>query len=336
LVTIYDVAKRANVSAMTVSRVINNSTLIKETTKRKVLEAIRELDYIPNRSARSLSSKDTKLLSLIITDITNPFFTGIARGAEDRANELGYQVVFSNTDENVDKETDYVRAAVSRGMDGVLLAPAADRSLESIRLLDKYRIPFVLIDREVPAVAADSVVGDNAGAVRLLFEHLFGHGHRRIALLSGPEQVWNTRVREKEYRKRMNEQSLPVDPRWIFRSGLTHRNTAEAARILRNLPEAERPTAVLATNNFLALSLIQSLKAQGMNVPGDISIVCFDDPSPIPDDTAFLTVVAQPAYDFGYNGVQMLLQRIDEPERAPSHLVLPAKLLTRRSVRSLI
>jgi LacI family transcriptional regulator len=336
MVTIYDVAKNAKVSAMTVSRVINKSPLIKEETRIKVEKAIQELDYIPNRSARSLISKDTKLLSLIITDITNPFFTQIARGAEDQAEKMGYQVVFSNSDENMAKESAYIRSSVSRSIDGVLFAPSGDSSADNIEILKKHGIPFVLIDREINGIHSDIVIGNNKESVEQLMNHLFEYGHQRIALLTGPEDVSNTREREAAYIEAMKEADYFIDERWIQRSSLRDIQTDQIINYYMELPQASRPTAILATNNFLGVNTMQSLRKRNIHIPKEMSLVCFDDPSPIPEYDSLLTVISQPAYELGSLGMQLLLDRIEGVETsAPRKIVLSAELIIRHSVFNL-
>ena len=334
MTTIYDVAKKANVSAMTVSRVINQATSIKEETRIRVLKAIEELDYIPNRSARSLTSKDSKLLSLIITDITNPFFTSVARGAEDKANEMGYQLVFSNSDENIEKESSYIRSAISRGIDGVLLVSTGDESKRNTDLLLKYSIPFVLIDREIKDVSSDIITGDNQLGTYQLLEHLFLNGHKRISLVTGPSTISNIRDREHSYLHFIKQNNLPYND--VFRTDLTKINLDLFIQKIVKQPAGQRPTAIFAINNFLAVKLINELKTQGLKVPEDLSVVCFDDPYPIPDYNPFLTVISQPAYRFGYIGMDMLIKRIEGiDESSPQKIVLPSELLIRQSTKTI-
>ena len=334
MTTIYDVAKKANVSAMTVSRVINQATTIKEETRLRVLKAIEELDYIPNRSARSLTSKDSKLLSLIITDITNPFFTSVARGAEDKANEMGYQLVFSNSDENIEKESSYIRSAISRGIDGMLLVSTGDDSKKNTDLLSKYSIPFVLIDREIQGVSTTLITGDNQSGTFRLMEHLVQSGHKRIALVTGPPSISNIREREASYLQFLKQENLPYND--VFRTDLTKIKIEPYVEKILRLPKEQRPTAIFAINNFLAVKLINQLKTFGINVPEDISVVCFDDPSPIPDYNPFLTVISQPAYKFGYMGMEILINRIEgKIDSSPQRIVLPSELLIRQSTRKI-
>ncbi len=335
LATIYDVAKRANVSAMTVSRVINNATNIKEATRQKVLKAIEELDYIPNRSAQTLTSKDSKLLSLLITDVANPFYTSVARGAEDKAHERGYQLVFSNSDESFDKESSYIRSAISRGIDGMLFTPSGDSSVQNINLLSKHHIPVVLVDRRLD-LELDMVVGDNINGTKMLMNHLYELGHTRIGLVTGPSVVSTTRERDEGYNNFIKEKGLPSDDRWIFRTDLTKRRTSAYIAQLLALPAEERPTAFFSNNNFLAVDLLNSLNEFGIKVPEDVSVVCFDDPQPIPMPDSILTVVRQQPYEYGYVGMEILIDRIEGSKTSkPNTFVYTPEMIIRHSTKRL-
>ncbi|WP_438446124.1 LacI family DNA-binding transcriptional regulator [Gorillibacterium sp. sgz5001074] len=332
MVTIYDVAKKANVSPMTVSRVINNSPLIKESTRLKVEAVIRELDYVPNKQARSLTSKETRLVSLVIPDISNPFFTNIARGAEDKALQLGYQLILANTDENADKEAQYMNMLMSTGVDGVLLVPAGGQSSVHLRKLIKRRIPFVYVDRTVDSVPADSITGDNVSTTRCLANHLIGLGHSRIAFINGPGTLSNAREREQGFREALQLAGIEPNPHYLIETHFKQDNLQEIIAKLLSLQKGDRPTAILAANNFIGVNTLRALRTLGLRVPEDMAVTCFDDPDIIPDYNPFLTVAKQPAYDMGYLGMQLLIERIQgEAPSATRRIVLPAELIIRSS-----
>lgn len=313
MVTIYDIAKMTDVSPMTVSRVINNSQKIRESTRKKVEKAIQELGYIPNSAARSLISKSTNLVSLLITDITNPFFTKVARGAEDKANQLGMQLILSNSDEDFKKEADYIDMLISRNVDGVLLAPIGNQSNENIKKLIKYNIPFVLIDRKVDGIESDIVLGDNYEGTRKLIEHLLEQGHQNIALINGPSSVYTAKEREKGYIETLKLAGIPINEKLMTQIQFNQKHASSINTVVENLlslPKQEQPTAIFAGNNVIAGSTINSLKHLGLDVPSDMSIVCFDDIQPIFNISPFFTAAIQPAYSFGYTGVQFLVDRI--------------------------
>lgn len=330
MVTIYDIAKAAGVSAMTVSRVINNTGRISEATRAKVKRVMQELDYVPNSNARSLVKQETKMLSLLITDITNPFYTTLARGAEDTAKQNGYKLLFGNSDENYEKEKDYVDMVLSTRVDGVLFAPAGDRSEAHLRMLERQRIPFVLLDREVPGIEADQVLGDSRDGARRLVEHLLRLGHTRIAMINGRLDVSTARHRYNGYLEAFKLNDMPYDPELVASVGYTATDVGAVADRLLALDEP--PTAIFAANNFLALSVIRSLRAKGVAVPNDVSVVCFDDLGAEQMLDPFLTVSRQPAYQFGALGAKLLVERIQgaaPPE--PRRFVLPSELVIRRS-----
>jgi LacI family transcriptional regulator len=330
MTTIYDVARKANVSAMTVSRVINNTGRISDKTRLKVRQAMEELHYIPNFMARSLVVQETKILSLLITDITNPFFTTVARGAEDAAKEFGYRLMFGNSDEDLAKERDYVDMVLSTRVDGVLFAPAGDNSLPHLQKLAKHNVPTVIIDRIVPGAHCDTVLGDSRTGARLLTEHLISLGHRRIALINGPSQVSTARDRQAGFVEALAAGGLTPNPQLIAETGYKPIEPRELLSRWMALPE--RPTAVFAANNFLAIGIIRCLREMELKVPEDVSVVCFDDLGLESAINPFLTVAAQPAYTFGNFGMQLLIERI-RGTASPEYrnVILQPELIVRRS-----
>ncbi|WP_062050253.1 LacI family DNA-binding transcriptional regulator [Bacillus sp. JCM 19034] len=329
MATIYDVAKLADVSPMTVSRVINQKGPISKSTKEKVEKAIETLNYIPNKSAQSLISKSTKILSLLITDINNPFFTKVARGAEDKALQLGYQVIFSNSDEDIEKESKYIQMLLESRVDGVLIAPSGDDSKKNIQKLIKNRIPFVMLDREIEGVDSDIVLGNNHEGTRKLMDHLFENGHKKIALINGPSYISTARERKKAYIESLKFYQIPIDEELIFETDYKQQSETTIIDRLLALPPDRKPTAIFAANNFIAATMVKKLREKGMNIPKEMAFVCFDGFEPIND---FYTVAVQPAYDFGYLGIQMLVDKIEgNTERNNRKIVLPPEIVIRRS-----
>ncbi|OPA76968.1 LacI family transcriptional regulator [Paenibacillus selenitireducens] len=331
MVSIYDIAKRAQCSTMTVSRVINNTGRISEKTRQRVKAIMAEMNYVPNQAARSLVLQQTKIISLLITDITNPFYTTLARGAEDAAKRLGYQVMFSNSDENLDKEKEYIDTVLSMRVDGVLIAPAGDHSVEHLEKLRQYNIPFVLVDREVPGVESDRVLGDSKEGSKALVEHLIALGHRRIAFINGSLDISTARMRRAGYLETLKLNDIEVQPDYMFDTTYSRFDADPIIEKMIAMPKSKRPTAIFAANNFITLAAIRSLRAKGLRVPEDFSIVCFDDLDPDYIVDPFLTIAAQPAYDFGRIGMQMLIDRIHGPIDEYRSVILPSKLLVRQS-----
>ncbi len=338
-VTIQDVAARASVSAMTVSRVLNHPARVAPATRQRVEQAIRELGFVPNALARQLLRGRTHTLALLVSDIGNPFFTQIARGVEDVAQRNGYTVIFGNSDESVEKERQYLHALLGRRIDGLLIAAAGDGSRPMLDLLVQRGTPFVLLDRAIDGVPADVVIGDNIGGARKLTEHLIGLGHRRIALVNGDLEVPTARDRRRGYLDTLRDHGIESRPELIV-DGVYRRDSGmSAARQLLALPEDQRPTAIFAANNFLAVGVIEALRAAQVIIPRDIAVACFDDIEMAAALDPFLTVMAQPARTFGTIGAQFLLDRLEPSSGAaspratpaPRRVVLPPELIVRVS-----
>lgn len=333
MVTIYDIAKEANVSAMTVSRVINNAENVSENTRRKVELVIEKLNYVPNSSARSLVSKKSKILSLLVTDIANPFFTSVARGAEDKAMQMGYQLMLCNSDENVNKESKYIDMLISTRIDGALIAPANDSSIKSILKLSKFNIPVVLIDRHIKDLKCDQVLSDNETTTRRLIEHLIIQGHKKIAIINGPLDIATARERHKAYCDTLTSHGLVINDNLIHQSHFFHDSDfSEMIELMFNLPVSEQPTAIFSTSNFIGINTVKSLRKNNIKVPEDVAVVCYDGVPNYTDSELFLTAAEQPSYNFGFMGTQMLIERIENTApKEPRTIVLPAEFNIRAS-----
>lgn len=314
---------------MTVSRVLNSSGYVKAETRRRVLHAMDDLNYIPNGLARSLIQQRTYTLALVVPDITNPFFTTVARGMEDVARKNGYRVVLTNTDEDADKESEYVRMCATIRADGVLIAPAGDPSLTNLQLLHQQSIPFVLIDRDVTGIETDLVKGDMVKAAKQLIEHLVELGHHRIAAITGPKNNAASRDRLKGYQLALVQHHLPLDEKLIKESVMTRQVGGQFVAELLALPDP--PTAIFTANNFQCARTMAALRELGQRVPEDISIVSFDNSDPLSIVEPFITAAIQPAYDFGSLGTQLLLERIEGMHTAPRRIVLEPEIVIRKS-----
>lgn len=333
LATIREVAKRAGVAPITVSRVLNNSGYVQAATRARVEQAAAELNYVPNMLAHSLRSSRTQTLALVVADITNPFWTTVARGVEDVANGQGFNVIYCNTDENPAKQGQYVDMLLRRRVDGVLLVPAdsvSEESRQAVRALQAQRVKVVVLDRRIDGVAVDSVRGDSVGGARQLTEHLLALGHRVIGCLSGPANLSVTADRVAGYSQALAAAGVAVDETLIRYGAFTvESGHALLSELLRRSP---RPTAVFAANNFLAVGALRAARAAGLQVPGDLSLAVFDDLPASFVATPFLTVAAQPAYALGATAARLLLARLHgDGEPALVTAVLPTELIVRGS-----
>lgn len=327
--TIRDVAKRAGVATMTVSRVINNSGYVSDATRTKVELAIAELGYVPNMLGPSLRFNQTNTLALVLTDITNPFWTTVARGVEDAAQEKGYNVILCNTDESIQKQNQYLTMLLKRRIDGILFVPA-DNKAETVRLIQKQKVAVVVLDRTVTKANVDIVRGDSFGGAYQLAMHLVELGHKHIAILSGPKNISTSVERVAGFRQAMEEAGLTHNLENVYWGSFSQTlGCAMAEQALKTTP---RPTAFLAVNNFIANGALHSFSQAGLRVPEDVSLVSFDDIPAIINPVPFLTVAIQPAYEMGYQATQLLLARLaDEGPEGCQEIILPTKIFVRKS-----
>ena len=325
--TIYDVARRAQVSPSTVSRVLNGKQTVDAALAERVRKAARALDYRPNALARSLRRSQTNLWAVLVSDINNPFFTALVRGVEDVARTSQYSVVLCNSDEDPDKEAGYVAAILAEQMAGVIISPTS-RSGHVRDLLDAS-IPIVAIDRQVPGATVDIVAVDNEHAAELATTHLVDEGFARIACIAGPRDISTAQQRLEGYRRALRAAGRTVDTRLIRYADFREEGGYRAMADL--LDHTPRPDAVFPTNNLMTVGALECLVDRGVEVPGDVGLFGFDD---VPCATLIrppLSTITQPTYDIGRLAAELLLQRIADPSRPPSHVVLPTQLHVRAS-----
>jgi LacI family transcriptional regulator len=329
MATIQDVAKRAGVAPITVSRFINNSGYCSMETRARVEAAIAELGYVPNRLASGLRSKRTNTLALVLTDITNPFFTTIARGVEDTASDAGYAVIFCNTDESISEEKKYLRMLLEQRVDGIILVPALSTH-DSVDFIEEHETPIVVLDRRIPGVKADVVRCDSEGGAYELTRLLISLGHRHIAVLSGPRGTSTAEDRVAGSQRAIVEANLERSTQKEYYGSFTQQSGYELTR--QALEDSPTPTALFATNNFIAIGALKALQDLGVHVPEDVALVGFDDLPPALITFPFLTVAAQPAYEMGRLATEVLLKRIsNEMPEEYQEFILPTEIIERGS-----
>jgi LacI family transcriptional regulator len=329
-VTINDVARVSGVSSMTVSRVINGSARVRPDTQRRVEQAIADLGYVPSRLARGLTGQKTGTLALIVPDVANPFFTLIVRGAEDVARRGDYRVILCDTRADLAIERDVVEEMIAHRVEGVVFAPVSDQSRNHLPRLTRFGVPFVLVDRTLPDTDCDVVVGDNLFGARRLVEHLISLGHRRIGFIVESDDVSTARDRHRGYLEALEAAGIQRDPALIARAAPDP--AGGFAGMCRLLELDDRPSAVFTVNNLVALGAIEAVRAEGLDVPDDVALVCFDDIEYASRMYPFLTVMAQPAESLGTLATQLLLDRIEHraPDR-PRIVVLEPEFIVRQS-----
>lgn len=327
MATIYDVARRAEVSPATVSRVVNGHANVDPALAERVREAMRELDYRPNAVARNLRRSRTTLWAVVISDIGNPFFTSLVRGVEDVAQSAGYSVVLCNSDEDPAKEGRYVSVALSEQMAGVIISPSG-RATHINRLIDS-RVPVVVIDRQLRNAQVDTVLVDNEHGAELATGHLLESGYRQIACITGPRRLSTAVQRLQGYQHALAVAGLPLDENLVrfadFRTGGGYQAMSS---LLAGTP---RPDAVFAGNNLMTVGAVECLVDSRIAMPDEMGVVGFDD---VPWATLVrpsLTTVAQPTYELGRAAAELLVNRMATPERPPSTVTLHTKLHVRES-----
>jgi LacI family transcriptional regulator len=329
MATIQDVAKRAGVAPITVSRYINNSGYCSPETRARVEAAVAELGYVPNRLASGLRSKRTKTLALVLTDITNPFFTTIARGVEDTANDAGYAVIFCNTDESIAKEKKYLQMLLEQRVGGIILVPALSVP-ESVAFIQKHETPVVVLDRRVSGIKADAVRCDSEMGAYQLTWLLLSLGHRHIAILSGPRGTSTAEDRVVGCQRALAEAHLKLPAGQAYYGFFTQQSGYDMTR--QAMAKTPKPTALFAANNFIAIGALKALQDSGVRVPDDVALVGFDDLPPALITFPFFTVAAQPAYEMGKKATEILLSRLSNESSQPfQEIILPAEIVVRKS-----
>jgi LacI family transcriptional regulator len=323
-----DIAKRAGVAPITVSRVINNSGYVSLVTRERVEAAVKELGYVPNTIARGLRSKRTHTLALIVTDITNPYFTSMARGVEDVAGASNYTVIYCNTDESETKEEKYANMLAQRQVDGVLLVPSRGNA-KTIKFLKLNDVNVVLLDRRISEMGTDIVYSDSKNGANRLIKLLIGLGHKRIAIISGHKGVSTSMDRVAGYQQALMEAGLSENE-LIYYGAFNEESGYQLAN--QAMLQTPKPTAIFGANNFIAMGIIKALHNLNLDVPGDVSVVGFDDLPEAMFMKPFLTVARQPAYEMGRLAAELLLKRITgEIPEEHRELILPVEIVVRES-----
>lgn len=323
--TLADVAQLAGVSHMTVSRFFNDPSAVSPDTRDRVREAVEKLDYVPNEVARSLANGSTQVISLIVTDITNPFFTTLARGVEDEAKKNNFLITLGNSDENIEMEERYLNSMISRRVDGIILTPAPG-SEENLKKLESRNMPVVLVDRKVPSVDLDVVQGDTFTGAQRLVRHLFDQEYERIAFIGGSPQASSIEHRLAGYQEMMEKaQNDPI----VHLGDFTQ---ASGKRIVERLIENDDlPDALIAANNLVAVGALSALNKEGLSIPEDVALACFEELGLASTIDPFLTVVRQPSYEIGRKALDLLLDRVRGYDGPAREEVMPTELILRRS-----
>lgn len=327
--TITDVADRAGVSISTVSRVVRAGGEVSEATRRRVQEVIDEIGYRPSSIARALVSGESKVVALLVSDLSNPFYPQLAKAIEQEASEAGYALVICNTDDDDASARRYVERLLRQGLDGIIYASGCGNEEELLDLIGEPR-RMVFANRRPSIESCSHVVSDNVDGSRTLTRHLLELGHRRIGFVGGPAFATNARERLDGFHEALREYP---DATALVAVGPFAKETG-LQTVGGWLDDGFPLTAVIGVNDTVALGALEAVLDRGLRVPEDVAVAGFDNVDLASSALLRLTTVAQDIQEMGRLAVRMLLDQLATPgEFRPRHEVLGSTLLTRATTR---
>jgi LacI family transcriptional regulator len=330
--SIRDVAARAGVSVGTVSNVLNRPHLVAPTTRARVQEAISALGFVRNESARQLRVGRSRTLGMVVLDVSNPFFTDVARGVEDAATEAGLAVILCNSDEKVERESRYLDLLAEHRVQGILITPVTGVS-ERLRQLQRRGTPVVLLDRWASTRDYCSVSVNDVYGGELAAAHLVERGHQRIAFVGGPFTIKQVNDRHDGAERALLAAGLPASALTTVETpALNFASGRAAGGQIADMPSRRRPTAAFCANDLVALGLLQEMTRRQLRVPGDLAIVGYDDIDFAAAAAVPLSSVRQPRNQLGQSAAQLLIEETSD-EQAHSHrqLIFEPQLVVRDS-----
>jgi LacI family transcriptional regulator len=330
------VAEKAGVSLGTVSNAINRPEILAPETLKRVRKAIDELKFIPNASAQTLRAGKTRILGLVVPDISNPFFTDLAKGVNDAALLAGYVVILCNTDEDSEKEDHYIDILAGQNVRGILITPAHETN-KRLNEISKRGIGLTLVDRPSIGVDTCSVEVNDAHGGLLALEHLYERGHRKIMCLTGESDIPQVAERERGMREAISRISKADRPTIVTQR--IPMMTADSASTVMSEHIAEKSlnfTAVICGNDLVAFGAIRAIRAAGYSIPEDVSVIGYDDIDFAANATVPLTSIAQPKYQLGYAAAELVISECENPEKhAHQKIQFQPHLIVRNSTRSI-
>jgi LacI family transcriptional regulator len=330
MVRLKDIARQAGVSVMTVSKALRDAPDVSDETRARIKLLAQQLGYVPDSSAQCLRSKTTRLFGLVIPSITNPIFARIVFAIEDRAHELGYDLLLVHTLNMPEREERGIRRLISRRVDGLFISPVYrfDAEVRIYQEIAARKIPTVLLGPPAPFCKNFvSVEIDELAASQAVTRHLLKLGHKRIAYLAGPQAAPWAHERFEGYRRALREENLDADDKLVFAAGGTIEDGAKAA--LQMVNENCNATAVQAVSDLVAVGCAETLLAQGMKIPDDISVAGFGNIMVAEHFRVPLTTVRQPKFRLGIAAINVMMGLLrGEPVQSQRQ---PAELIERKS-----
>ncbi|MDR7239752.1 catabolite control protein A [Neobacillus drentensis] len=330
-ITIYDVAREANVSMATVSRVVNGNPNVKPVTRKKVLEVIDRLGYRPNAVARGLASKKTTTVGVIIPDISNIFFAELARGIEDIATMYKYNIILSNSDQNKDKEFHLLNTMLGKQVDGLVFM-GGNITAEHVEEFGKSPVPIVLAGSIEESSTMPSVNIDYEEAVYDSIKEFIEKGHKNIAFVVGPlHEPKNTFKKLRGYQRALAESGIPYNDELVVEGDYTYDSGIEAIEKL--LEAADRPTAILVGADEMALGVVHGAEDKGYKIPEDFEVITSDNTRLSLMVRPQLTTIVQPLYDIGAVAMRLLTKLMNKEKVSEQVVVLPHRIEHRQSTK---
>jgi LacI family transcriptional regulator len=326
--SIRDVAARAGVSVTTVSHTLNGTRFVSDEAKAKVHEAAHALGYVPSEVARGLKHNTTRTLGMLVPNNSNPYFAEIIRGVEHHCYGAGYSLLLCNSNDDPQQQADHLRVLAERRVDGIVLVASGDDDSIVAGCKD-LRLPLVLVDREIDAIAVDLIEVDHAAGGELATAHLLSLGHARVACIVGPADLRPSQQREAGWRRALAGAGIAPRADEIVRGDFGPESGAAAMRRLLQSPQ--RPTAVFVCNDMMAIGALHAAHEAGIAVPEELAIVGFDDIELAAYTSPPLTTVAQPKEAIGTGAAGLLLERLREGRSEPRRAILQPELHRRAS-----
>jgi LacI family transcriptional regulator len=334
--TLGDIARKAGISVSTVSRVLNKKTAhsrISRDTERLVLKTAKELDYRPNQLARGLRLKRTHTLGLVVPDIANPFFACIIKSIQVVSHSQGYSLVVCDTNETLDLEVEHSSLLVSKGVDGLIVFPVGQKA-SHLKTILASGVPLVVADRCFTELPVNSVSVDNYQGAFEAVEHLIARGHFRIAIILGLAETLTTRERLRGYCDALCKNGCTPDELLMVGNDYSERTGYVTTKMLLSMKSP--PTAIFTTSDVITLGALKAIAEEGVSVPGDISLVAFDDLEGVEYFRCPITAVAQPKERIGEIAVKLLVEHMKSRVTGePRNIVVKPKLIIRDSVSDL-
>lgn len=325
-VTIYEVAEEAGVSIATVSKVINNTGNMREETRERVMKTIKELDYHPNLMASALTGKGTQTLGLLVPDISNPFFSAMARHIEDCAHDHGMSVIMCSMDDDIDKEKKYIELLQRKQVDGFIIA-STFHDKELIKGLIKKGIPIVMLAYDDDSLDASIVTVDDFKGGYEAASHLYSNGHRNIAVIA--EYTNSSDLRIYGFRVALEARGITFNEHSIFKTTASIENGKTCFKLIQQQIDNDSPTAIFACNDLLAIGVIQGATERGMQIPRDLAIIGFDNTILATTTVPGLTTISQPIADMAERTVEILINTIEKKNSVKKRVLFNPELIVR-------